>query len=143
MSETNEAPTRSERRRARRPVAAPAEAASNEGAAEAAASAETNLVGVGADSGNVGHPGLTPVAHPGRAELRSLPAKRLHPLALYLLERDVGVARGAELLGVSERRLRDVLAGRARFVWWKECEIASDLGCERDQLFPRPDTLGG
>lgn len=106
MSETLRVPTRAERRRARRPVAAPMEAASNEGAFEAAASAEPNLVGVTADSGNVRRPGSTN----GRTTLRAMLVKRLHPLALYLLERDVGIPRGAELLGVSERRLRDVLA---------------------------------
>ena len=137
MSETNDVPTRGERLRARRPVAAPAESAATEGASEPAARVEANVVGVGADTGNRAKPGLTPLAHPGRTELRAIPTRRLHPLAVYLLERDVGVARGAELLGVSERRLRDVLAGRARFAWWKEHEIAADLGCERDWLFPR------
>ena len=46
---------------------------------------------------------------------------------------DVPTLRGAA--GLSERRLRDVLAGQARFAWWKEHEIAADLGLERDALF--------
>jgi hypothetical protein len=61
----------------------------------------------------------------------------LHPLARYLNERGVGIARAAALLGVSERFLRAVFAGRRRFAWWRESEVARDLGFETRELFPR------
>jgi hypothetical protein len=86
------------------------------------------------ENGKARFPGST---SEGRALLRAMPTHPLHPLAIYLQERGVGIGRGAALLGVSERALREVLAGRARFVWWRERDIAIDLGfTDPEQLFP-------
>lgn len=66
----------------------------------------------------------------------------VHPLQTYLLERGVGIAEGARLLSVSERRLRDVLRWRSRLLWWREAEIAADLGTATEVLFPPPENKG-
>lgn len=69
-----------------------------------------------------------------------MPLVRVHPLRLYLLlRRDVGIADGARLLGVSERALRDVLTWRRRFAFWREREIAVGLGDDVASLFPSDD----
>lgn len=66
-----------------------------------------------------------------------MPVRPLHPLRVYLAERDLGIARNAELLGLSERTLRDVLAWKRRLVFCREIEIAVDLSSAVDDLFPK------
>ena len=55
-----------------------------------------------------------------REKLRAMPTVGIHPLRRYLEDRGVGIAEGAKLLGVSERALREVLAWRTRFAFWRE-----------------------
>ena len=113
--------------------------------AEAAADGDAStgsVVGVTADSGSVSQSGVTtrsPASrrHPGRAELRAMAEYPIHPLEIFLRERRVGIARGAELLGLSERSLRDVLARRTRLSSWREADIAIDLGESVETLFPK------
>jgi hypothetical protein len=79
----------------------------------------------------------SPAVVRSRARLAAMKTRPVHPLALYLLERGIGIGEGARLLCVSVRALREVLSGRARFVEWRESGIASDLGMAVETLFPR------
>ena len=76
----------------------------------------------------------------GAAQLRAMPVVKrvppLHPLRILLEERDVGIAEGARLLGVSERSLRAVLTWKARFPWRKAEALARALGRVAEELFP-------
>jgi len=68
------------------------------------------------------------------AQLRAMPRKPMHPLALYLAERGVSRAQAEELLGLRridiEHSIRD----------WKRPKdaesIADALGLDVDDLFP-------
>ncbi|MBX3197264.1 MAG: hypothetical protein KF850_34415 [Labilithrix sp.] len=73
---------------------------------------------------------------PTLEDLRDMPTRRIHPLAIYLMERDVGVARGAALIGVSERMLREVVAWRKRFARYRERELSSVLAIDLDDFVP-------
>lgn len=77
---------------------------------------------------------------PGLARLRTMPIVRdvppLHPLRVFVEARDVAIGEAADLLQVSERSLREVLAWRATFPRPKARFIARYLGVDADELFP-------
>lgn len=146
---SGDVPTRTARRRARRaaglPPAALAESRPGE---EAASSRRIRGVGAGPASastrGEAAADDLLALAGgegpPGIAELLAMPVVRdirpIHPLR-RIIEARTTIAKGARLLGVSERSLREVLAWRARFPPAKERWFARWLGVDVDELFPR------
>ena len=77
---------------------------------------------------------LAPDGPPGLALLRAMPVVRevlpIHPLRVYIVSRGLGLAEAADLLGVSERSLRDVLGWRSHFPRRKAQFIAGYLHVE-------------
>jgi hypothetical protein len=71
------------------------------------------------------------------AKLRALPGGALHPLRRLLLDKGVSLADGAAHLSWSVRRLGRVIAWERR-PRDPECRaVASALGFDPDELFPR------
>lgn len=129
--------TRSEVKRAREAASETRFSSATTDEPQAVGDASPSIVG-GLDSGTC-HERQTNVARvagSALATLRAMPVIDVHPLRLYLLERDVTIVQAAELLGVSERALRGVLSGERRFAWWRENEIAAGLGVDVRDLFP-------
>lgn len=78
-------------------------------------------------------------AENGRVALRDMPARRIHPLLIFLLERGVGIGEGARMIGLSERMLRDVVGWKAQLSSYRGSRIAVDLGfASHADLFPDP-----